>query len=117
MARLARCEIFDASEVVAVHVIARVVRRCFLLGDDPVSGKNFDHRKVWVENRLRVLAASFGIDLLGFSILSNHFHLILRSRPDVVETWNDADVARRWLLLCPRRKRRDGMPKILPHPS
>jgi len=33
------------------------------------------------------LAASLGIDLLSFSILSNHFHFILRSRPDVVATW------------------------------
>ena len=30
--------------------------------------------------------ANFGIDLLSFAILSNHFHLILRSRPDVVAT-------------------------------
>ena len=35
----------------------------------------------------------------------NHFHLVLRSRPDVVATWDDSEVARRWLLLCPVRKR------------
>ena len=54
------------------------------------------------------MAAGFGIDLLTFAILSNHFHLILRSRPDVVETWDDSEVARRWLLLCPVRKSADG---------
>ena len=43
------------------------------------------------------------IDLLSMAILSNHFHLILRSRPDVVATWDDNEVARRWLLLCPKR--------------
>src|SRR6185503_10379731 len=42
--------------------------------------------------------------------LSNHFHLILRSRPDVVSTWSDAEVARRWLMLCPVRKTADGLP-------
>ena len=94
MARLARVELFAPCEIAIVHVMNRVVRRCFLLGNDPVSGKNFDHRKIWIEDRLRYLAALFGIDLLGFSILSNHFHLILRSRPDVVATWSDADVAR-----------------------
>jgi len=62
------------------------------MGQDPISGKNFDHRKVWIEHYLRELAASFGIDLLGFAILSNHFHLILRSRPDVVATWDDEEV-------------------------
>ena len=42
--------------------------------------------------------AAMRIDLLGFAVLSNHFHLILRSRPDVVGTWDDTEVARRWLL-------------------
>ena len=29
----------------------RVVRRSDLLGDDPVSGKNYDHRKIMIENQ------------------------------------------------------------------
>jgi REP element-mobilizing transposase RayT len=82
----------------------RVCRRCFLLGNDPVSGKNFDHRKTWIENELKRLAASMGIDLLGFACLSNHFHLILRSRPDVVETWSEEEIARRWCRICPAKK-------------
>ena len=40
-----------------------------------------------------------------------HFHLVLRSRPDVVATWDDHEVARRWLLLCPVRKNPDGTAK------
>jgi len=108
MARLARVEVFAPEEIAIVHVINRVVRRCFLMGFDPVSQKNYDHRKQWIEARLRLLASCFGIDLLCFSILSNHFHLILRSRPDVVALWDDTEVARRWLTLCPIRKRSDG---------
>ena len=96
MVRLARAELFDPSEVAILHVIARVTRRCFLFGFDPVSGKNFDHRKVWIEDQLKTQAANFGIDLLSMAILSNHFHLILRSRPDVVATWDDTEVG----LLC-----------------
>ena len=108
MARLARVEVFSPDEVAIVHVMNRVVRRCFLFGIDPVSGKNFDHRKIWIEDQLRVQAACFGIDVLGFAILSNHFHLILRSRPDCVEKWDDTEVARRWLMLCPVRKDQQG---------
>ena len=108
MVRLARAELFAPDEVAIVHVMNRVVRRCFLLGADPLTGKNYDHRKPWIEEELRRLAGGFGIDLLGFAILSNHFHLILRSRPDVVATWDDTEVARRWLWLCPRRKQDDG---------
>jgi len=110
MARFARCEVFDPNEVAIGHIFARVCRRCWLLGDDPVSGKNFDHRKGWIEAYLQQFADAFGIDLLCFSILSNHFHLILRSRPDVVATWDDREVARRWMMICPHRKQADGSP-------
>ena len=104
MARLARGDVFDPFEISTFHCINRCVRRCFLCGHDPVSGKNFNHRKRWLEERLRFLAGIFGIDVLGFAILSNHFHLVLRNRPDVVASWSDQDVARHWLRLCPVRK-------------
>jgi hypothetical protein len=111
MTKLAREELFSPDEIACVHVMNRAVRRCFLMGDDPVTGKNFDHRKQWIENRLQVHAADFAIDLLGMAILSNHFHLVLSSRPDLLKTWDDAEVARRWFMLCPRRKNEDGSAK------
>jgi hypothetical protein len=104
MARLARAEVFAADEVAIVHVMNRTVRRCFLLGDDPVTGKNYDHRKQWIDDQLVHQARYFGIDLLCQAIMSNHFHLVLRSRPDVVAEWDDSEVARRWLMLCPLRR-------------
>ena len=104
MARLARVEVFAADEVAIVHVMNRTVRRCFLLGDDPVTGKNYDHRKVWVDEQLVHQAKHFGIDLLCQAIMSNHLHLVLRSRPDVVKEWSNETVARRWLMLCPERR-------------
>ncbi len=111
MTQLAREELFSPNEIACVHVMNRAVRRCFLMGDDPLSGKNFDHRKVWLEKKIELQAANFGIDVLGIAILSNHFHLVLRSRPDVVETWDDTEVARRWWTLCPKRKNSDGTAK------
>lgn len=111
MTRVAREEVFSPDEIAVVHVMNRVVRRCFLLGTDPLTGQNYDHRKIWIEDLFEHLAGCFGIDLLCFAILSNHFHLVLRSRPDVVATWDDHEVARRWLLLCPVRKHRDGTAK------
>ncbi len=111
MARLARGDVFDPSEVSVFHCINRCVRRCFLCGHDPVSGQNYEHRKRWLEVRLRFLAGCFGIDVLGFAILDNHFHVILRNRPDVVATWTDDEVARRWLRLCPVRKTPEGEPE------
>jgi hypothetical protein len=67
MARMARAEVFAPDEVAVVHVMNRVVRCCYLLGNDPVSGKNYDHHKVMIENQLQRLAGAFGIDLLGLA--------------------------------------------------
>ena len=69
MARIARVEVFDADEVAIVHVINRTVRRCFLMGDDPLTGKNYDHRKVLMERELEHLAQCFSIDLLCYAII------------------------------------------------
>ena len=110
MARLTRAELFDPLEVSVMHCINRCVRRCFLCGEDPATGRNYEHRKVWLEERLKFLAGQFGIDVLAFAIMSNHFHLVLRNRPDVVATWSDREVARRWLHVCPVRKNNDGTP-------
>ena len=96
MARQNRCDAIDESTVGVYHCINRCVRRAFLCGEDPVSGNNYDHRKDWIQRRLEFLAGQFAIDVIGFSVMSNHFHTILRNRPDVVASWSDSEVARRW---------------------
>ena len=56
------------------------------------------------------LAGIFGVDFLGFAIMGNHLHVILRNRPNVVETWSDEEVATRWWRLFPKRREEDGRP-------
>ena len=111
MCRLCRWELFTPDEKAIVHVMNRTVRRCFLFGDDELTGRNYDYRKDWIELRMVYLARYFGIDILCYSILSNHFHQVLRQRPDVVAQWSDTEVAQRWLMLCPKRKNKDGSAK------
>ena len=108
MARQNRRDIFDANEVTVLHCCQRAVRRAWLCGIDPLTGLSFEHRKVWIQNRLQELARIFGVDCLSFSVMSNHLHVILRNRPDVVKTWSDDEVARRWWLLFPKRRNEDG---------
>ncbi len=110
MTRMSRAEVFAADEIAIVHVMNRVVRRCFLMGYDELTGKNYEHRKQWIEEQFERLAAYFAIDLLCFSVMSNHFHQVLRSRPDIARSWSNREVARRWLMLCPSRKRKNGLP-------
>ena len=110
MPRIPRKFVFDPTEVGVYHCINRCVRRAFLCGTDDLTGKCFDHRKVWIQQRLALLAANFGVDVLGFSIMSNHIHVVVRNRPDIVAAWSDDEVARRWWNLFPQRKDRDGRP-------
>ncbi len=110
MARLPRRDAIDESTVGVYHCINRCVRRAYLCGEDPVSGNNYDHRKEWIRQRLEFLAGQFGIDVVGFSVMSNHFHTILRNRPDVVARWSDSEVAHRWWNLFPARRNREGTP-------
>ncbi len=39
-----------------------------------------------------------------YAIMSNHLHVVLRNRPDVVETWSDEEVALRWLQIFPGKR-------------
>jgi REP element-mobilizing transposase RayT len=110
MARIPRHEIIDESEVGTYHCVQRCVRRAFLCGKDAVTGRNYDHRKEWIRRRLEFLAANFAIDILGYTAMSNHLHVVLRNRPDLVAAWSDEEVARRWWNLFPGRKDDKGRP-------
>ena len=89
MARMNRRDVFDPNEVMVLHCVQRTVRRAWLCGQDPLSGKSFEHRRIWIQDRLQELSANFGIDCLSFAVMVNHIHVILRNRPDVVGTWSD----------------------------
>ena len=83
------------------HCISRCVRRAYLCGDDPVSGKNFDHRKQWLVARIKTLAAQFSIDICAYAIMSNHYHLVLFVNEQQAKAWSDEEVISRWTALFP----------------
>ena len=56
--RTNRGDKIDPTEIQIIHAISRTTRACWLFGDDPHSGKNFDHRKVWIEDLLKHFAAT-----------------------------------------------------------
>ncbi|MFH1136560.1 MAG: transposase [Pseudomonadota bacterium] len=85
------------------HCISRCVRRAFLCGRDPYTGQSFEHRKEWVQRRLEFLAALFAVEVCAYAVMSNHLHVVIRTRPDWAEGWSDEETARRWLVLCPPR--------------
>ena len=107
---VARSEIVDDSDQGVYHCMARCVRRAFLCGWDDYAGKDYEHRKLWVQQRLQALAGCFGMDVFAYAVMSNHLHVVVRNRPDIAAEWSAEDVARRWLKVFPKRRTRDGHP-------
>jgi hypothetical protein len=103
---LPRSHYVQEGEEGVYHCITRCVRRAFLCGVDTVTGQDFSHRKAWLVDRLRYLAACFAIEVCAYAVMSTHHHNILRVRPDLAASWSDQEVARRWLTLFPRRHKR-----------
>jgi len=108
---IARNKLIRSGMVGSYHVINRTIRRAFLSGFDAYTGKDFSYRKLWIENRFKFLSECFSIDVCGFSVMSNHYHLILRIRPDIVESWSPEKVARNWWQLFPKRRDSHGHPE------
>ncbi|WP_196140939.1 transposase [Aliikangiella sp. G2MR2-5] len=85
------------------HCISRCVRRAHLCGEDLVSGRNYDHRKAWLEIRMIELADVFCISLYAYAVMDNHYHLVLKINPEAAKALSDEQVAERWLLAYPGR--------------
>jgi REP element-mobilizing transposase RayT len=78
------------------HCISRCVRRAFLCGEDHQSGRSFEHRRGWIEERLFGLSQSFAIDLCAYAVMSNHTHLVLFVDTEQALAWSDQEVIERW---------------------
>jgi len=92
------------------HCFSRCVRRAFLCGFDPVTHRDFSHRKALLLSRLQFLASVFAIEVCAYAIMENHYHLVLRLIPHLVAAWSSRDVAVRWLTLFPHRNPLTGEP-------
>jgi REP element-mobilizing transposase RayT len=72
------------------------VRHAYLCGKDRFTGKEFGHRKQWLESRMARLSRIFAIDLLAYAIMSNHYHVVIRLHPERSDRWSDNDIKERW---------------------
>ncbi len=96
----ARAHLVDSQNGGFYHCISRCVRRGWLCGLDVVTGKSFEHRRAWVEERILHLADIFSIEVFAYAVMSNHYHLVLEIQPQRITLWSDKEVVQRWLRLC-----------------
>ncbi|MCP4390792.1 MAG: transposase [Gammaproteobacteria bacterium] len=81
------------------HITSRCVRRAFLCGVDHYSGRNYEHRRQWIVDRIRLLSSLFAIDVCAYAVMSNHYHLVLKLCPEQLEDLNDEQIMERWCAL------------------
>ncbi|MCB1602124.1 MAG: hypothetical protein KDI66_19040 [Xanthomonadales bacterium] len=95
------------------HCVSRRVRRAFLCGEDRLTGRSFEHRRQWVEDRIHQLADIFGVAVWGYAVMCNHprssrgqvLHVVVQTLPQAVARWSVNAVAARWMILFPRQDR------------
>ena len=78
------------------HCVTRCVRRAFICGRDKVTGKDFSHRRDWLERHLFVLTEVFCIDIAGYAVMSNHYHVVLHVDEERAKKLSDQEVIERW---------------------
>jgi REP element-mobilizing transposase RayT len=96
MPALARKDQFDPSAPPPLHLITRCVRRTRLCGG------RYQHRKVWIQNRLLFLSQHCAVGIAAYAVMSNHMHVVAIPRPWLVDAWSDEAVVRSALLVSKR---------------
>lgn len=81
------------------HCISRCVRRAFLCGIDEYSGKSYQHRRDWVERQLLSQSRAFCIDVAGYAIMSNHYHVVIRVNQELPPSLPAGAILERWQKL------------------
>jgi REP element-mobilizing transposase RayT len=91
-----RHTLIDPSTTPYYHCVSRCVRRAFLCGEDNLSGRSFEHRRGWIEERLLQLAEHFSVGVCAYAVMSNHTHVVLFIDREAANSWSTAEVIERW---------------------
>ena len=83
MARIARLKV--KGEPAVYHVISRTTLDGFVLGD---------REKAYLLGAIKRLSGFYFAEVLGFSILGNHFHLLVRMHPE--SSYSDEEIRQRY---------------------
>jgi REP element-mobilizing transposase RayT len=78
------------------HCVSRCVRRAFLCGIDQLTGRSYEHRRGWIEERLFALSRSFAIAISAYAVMHNHTHLVLYVDTERATNWSQRQAVEHW---------------------
>jgi len=78
------------------HCTSRCVRGAYLCGKDATGNKDYSHRREWLRNRLLFVSEVFSLQVVAYSIMENHFHVIVKLDPDSAGKLSDMETVLRW---------------------
>ncbi len=81
------------------HCFSRCVRRAFLCGVDALSDKSNQHRREWVERQILAQSQAFCVDVAGYAIMSNHYHVVVKVNLDLAASLSAEAIVARWQQL------------------
>ena len=94
-----RKELISLEDTPYYHISSRCVRRALLCGTDTYTQQSYEHRRVWVEERIHLLSSLFSIEICAYAVMSNHYHMVVKCDPAQATCWNPKEVVNRWLTL------------------
>lgn len=110
---LPRATQIDLDSTQYYHCMTRCVRRSYLCGIDAETGKDYNHRKLWLIARMKFLANVFAIHISAYAVMNNHYHLVLYVNTDLAKNWSDEEVVERWKNIFGRNNAQKQYPSVL----
>jgi hypothetical protein len=106
MARTARSEYLSPDEEAVFYIRCRA-NRALLLPAHHSHADAVKHRVEYIEGLIRLYACHFAISVHAHAVTRREIRLVLQSRPELAAELDDAEIARRWLCICPTLRRGD----------